>query len=67
MSEALSALIPPVVMAVLFVALVITAARATDWSNPEPVERPNRAESVPPPSEARNGDSDDSGAETQGP
>lgn len=32
MYEVIQALLPPVVMAALFVALVFTALRATDWS-----------------------------------
>ena len=45
MAVALSALVPSLVMAVLFVALVVVAARATDWSDRESREEP------PPPEE----------------
>ncbi len=38
-AEVLAALIPPLVMAGFFVALVVTVMRATDWRRDSPEER----------------------------
>jgi hypothetical protein len=53
MSDAIAALLPPVVMAALFVALVVTALRATDWAagTKEVTPPPDSTGSAVPPGE----------------